>query len=463
MRGGLTIRLAAASALLAVVEGAAFMVLLSSTAELRDLQHQTRKYQDVLVAGNQLGRHVINLQTRLDGFVITGQESALRLWQRDRAAIADQLGSLDRLLMEAPELHARSDGVTHAIRSYLDYSGALIDLVRRNPADARAVTVAEELRRLIEAIGTEVDRFVAIEGGHIDQRLDDTAATDRLATTAAAVGLAGSLLLIVAFAVYLTATIARPVRRAAAMAGQIADGDLDARLPEHGPGEIGMLQRSFNTMARALRHSRSELAKSRVRIVAAADQERRRIERNLHDGIQQRLVTLVLEVRAVEAELPPDSAAQLAEVANGLMATLDELRELSRGIHPAVLSEGGLVPALKALTRRSTIPAELSSDVPIRLPEPVEVAAYYLVCEALANIAKHANASTAYIDARLQDDRLRVTVSDDGIGGATTRSGSGLVGLTDRVEALGGTLSITSPPGQGTTLVADLPLKPADE
>jgi signal transduction histidine kinase len=224
-----------------------------------------------------------------------------------------------------------------------------------------------------------------------------------------------------------------------------------------------MLQRSFNTMARALRHSRAELAKSRVRIVAAADQERRRIERDLHDGIQQRLVTLVLEIRAVETELPPDSAAQLAVVAGGLIATLDELRELSRGIHPAILSEGGLAPALKALARRSTIPAELSADVTTRLPEPVEVAAYYLVCEALTNIAKHADASTAYIEAHLRDDRLRVTVRDDGIGGATPGSGSGLIGLTDRVEALGGTLSITSPPGQGTTLVADLPVRPADQ
>jgi signal transduction histidine kinase len=460
VRGGLTLRLVAASALLAVVEGTAFVVMLRSTAELSDLQHQARKSQDVLVAANQLGRQVIDLETSLRGFVITGQESLLRSWQRAQATIADQAGRLDGVLVEAPELHAPADRITQAIRSYLDYAGPLVEIVRQTPADARTVAVTEEGRRLTEAIRAEFDRFAATEGALIAQRQDQVEATDLRATVAAAVGLAGTLLLIMAFAGYLTATIARPVRRAATMAGRIAGGDLDTRLTEHGPGEIGMLQRSFNTMARALRHSRTELAASRVRIVTAADQERRRIERDLHDGIQQRLVTLVLDVRAAETGLPADTAAQLGEIADGLTSALDELRELSRGIHPAILSEGGLAPALKALTRRSNVPAELDADVPTRLPEPVEVAAYYLVCEALTNTAKYADASTVHIHARLRDGRLRVAVRDDGVGGATPGSGSGLVGLTDRVEALGGTLSITSPPGQGTTLVADLPLEP---
>jgi signal transduction histidine kinase len=247
------------------------------------------------------------------------------------------------------------------------------------------------------------------------------------------------------------------------MAGRIAAGDLDAQLPERGPGEVGELQRSFNTMAHAVRNSRAELAASRARIVAAADQERRRIERDLHDGIQQRLVALVLDLRAVQSGLPPvsgDVLVQLGGVVDDLGAALDELRELSRGIHPAILSEGGLAPALKALTRRSSVPAELHADVPTRLPAAAEVAAYYVVSEALANAAKHAEASIVHIDAHLSDGWLRLSVRDDGVGGAARGSGSGLVGLTDRVEALGGILSITSPPGQGTTLIADLPLEP---
>jgi signal transduction histidine kinase len=170
----------------------------------------------------------------------------------------------------------------------------------------------------------------------------------------------------------------------------------------------------------------------------------------------------VLDLRNAEAAAPPERPelrAQLAGIADGLTGALEELRELSRGIHPAILSEGGLAPALKALARRSAIPVELEVDVRSRLPEPVEVAAYYVVSEALANAAKHAHASVAQVEARARDDLLQLSVSDDGVGGAEPGGGSGLVGLVDRVEALGGTLRVHSPAGQGTRLRIDLPIR----
>jgi signal transduction histidine kinase len=278
---------------------------------------------------------------------------------------------------------------------------------------------------------------------------------------AAATGLAGSSLLIVLFAGYLTRAIVKPIRAVAAMAGRLAGGDLSVRVPERGVAEIGVLERSFNTMAESLQQSRRELAASRTRIVAAGDLARRRIERNLHDGIQQRLVSLVLDLRSTEAAVPqrmPELRAQIAGVADNLTGSLEELRELSRGIHPAILSDGGLSPAIKALARRSAVPVQLDLDIQRRLPEPIEVAAYYVVSEALANTAKHARASIAYVELRAGDGRLQLSVSDDGVGGASNDDGSGLVGLTDRVEALGGTILLDSPRGKGTRLEVDLPI-----
>jgi len=196
--------------------------------------------------------------------------------------------------------------------------------------------------------------------------------------------------------------------------------------------------------------------------VAAGDQARRRIERDLHDGTQQRLVSLVLDLRAAEAAAPPELPelrAQLARVADGLAGALDDLREISRGIHPAILSEGGLGPALKAPARRSAVPVELDVHVQARLPEQVEVAAYYVVSEALANAAKHAHASVAHVEVEARDGSLHLSVRDDGVGGAVPGRGSGLIGLTDRVEALGGRISIASPSGQGTTMLVELPVK----
>jgi PAS domain S-box-containing protein len=207
--------------------------------------------------------------------------------------------------------------------------------------------------------------------------------------------------------------------------------------------------------------SRAELMASRARIVAAADETRRRIERDLHDGTQQQLVSLILELRAAEASEPSEVSElreQLARTARGLGGVLDELQEISRGIHPAILSKGGLERALRALARRSAVPVELDFDAKRRLPEHVEVAAYYVVSEALTNAAKHARASVVCVELEVRDTIVRLAIRDDGIGGAYPGHGSGLVGLSDRIEALGGTLHVTSPSGDGTTLRVAMPL-----
>jgi signal transduction histidine kinase len=209
--------------------------------------------------------------------------------------------------------------------------------------------------------------------------------------------------------------------------------------------------------------SHAELVASRARIVAAFDRARRVLERDLHDGVQQRLVSLALTLRGAQKRVPaglPELDGALSQAAEGLGEVLAELQEISRGIHPAILSQGGLAPALKALARRAAVPVELAIRTGGRLPEPVEVAAYYVVAEALANVAKHARASVACVDVDVDagDGALRLRVRDDGVGGANPMRGSGLIGLNDRVEALGGTMRIDSPAGKGTSLLVTLPI-----
>jgi signal transduction histidine kinase len=207
--------------------------------------------------------------------------------------------------------------------------------------------------------------------------------------------------------------------------------------------------------------SRSQLAASRARIVAASDEARRRVERDLHDGVQQRLVSLALEVRAAQSALPPTLTevwAELSHVVEGLTGALDELREISRGIHPAILSEGGLGAALKTLARRAPIPVALDLHVEEKLPDGVEVAAYYAVSELVTNTAKHANASNVNVDVRCADGILCIVARDNGVGGADPARGSGLTGLRDRIETLGGTIAVRSPKGEGTAVEVALPL-----
>ncbi len=207
----------------------------------------------------------------------------------------------------------------------------------------------------------------------------------------------------------------------------------------------------------------AELAQSRARIVAGADQARKRRERDLHDGAQPRLLHTIVTLQLARETLG-DTAGEVAEfVAEALenaQRAIDETRELARGIHPRILRSGGLGPALETLTRRSAIPVTLELRTEARLAEPVEVTAYYVVSEALANAAKHSNASLVNVAVEATDEGLRLSVTDDGVGGADPARGSGLAGLTDRVEALGGTLTVRSTREEGTHLAVDVPLRP---
>jgi signal transduction histidine kinase len=205
--------------------------------------------------------------------------------------------------------------------------------------------------------------------------------------------------------------------------------------------------------------TREALAASRARLVEAADQERRRIERDLHDGAQQLFVAAALELTMLDRRLddPERARSTLAQAREHLEQGLAELRDLARGIHPAVLTERGLEAALLALVQRAPVPVELAVVLPDRLDAGIEAAAYFVVSEALTNVAKYAGAATASVHVRSTGGSLCVTVADDGVGGARPERGSGLRGLVDRVQAVGGVLDLNSPPGEGTRLRVELP------
>jgi signal transduction histidine kinase len=253
-------------------------------------------------------------------------------------------------------------------------------------------------------------------------------------------------------------TLAGPIVVEGNLWGVIAVVDTHERLS---PDAEERLQKFTELVATAVANaeSRAELAASRARVIATADDARRRIERDLHDGAQQRMVTLAVALRRAQAKRDVDELrADVTRVAEGLTTAAEELRDLSRGIHPAVLTEGGLSPALKALGRRSPVRVKLDLRHDGRLPEQVEVAVYYTMSEALTNASKHAGATYVSVSLSVQEDTLHLSIRDDGIGGADPTLGSGLIGLSDRIQALGGTIELESPPGKGTRLDAEIPV-----
>jgi signal transduction histidine kinase len=580
----------------------------------------------VLVAANHLERLLLDLETGQRGFVITREERFLEPWRRARRAFPRRAAALLALVAGEPTAEQPAREIARSERAYIrDYSVPLVRAARRGDPSARTVAATEAGKRRVDAMRRQFDRLLDAQR-RVDARSEASAdSAARRASATAAIGIASSVALIALFAAYLAQAIVRPVRRAATMARRLAGGDLSARMPETGVGEIGTLERAFNVMGSSLERSRDELAAlaaeqaalrrvatlvahgsppadvfaavgeevgrllpadrafvaryegddtativgawsaagdatpigtryrdpdpsvsllvresgrparvdnypdpgrgpttpgihaavgapitvegrlwglvtvaweswepppprtesrladftelvataianaeaqaeltaSRARIVATADETRRRIERDLHDGAQQRLASLALRLRAAQATVPADLqglSTELDGVAGGLNNALEELREFARGIHPAILAEGGLERALRALARRSAVPVDLNVRTETRLPDRVEVGAYYVVSEALANVAKHADASTVEVEVGSADGVLRISVHDDGRGGADFRGGSGLVGLRDRVEALGGRISLESPPGAGTSLQVELPL-----
>ncbi|MDQ1659290.1 MAG: hypothetical protein QOD41_4373 [Cryptosporangiaceae bacterium] len=260
----------------------------------------------------------------------------------------------------------------------------------------------------------------------------------------------------------LRCAVAVPIHVNGRLWGTIAVGSGEGPLPADTEQRMTQFTDLVAT-AVANAQNRSELIRSRARIVVASDEARRRIERDLHDGAQQGLLALALRLRSAAADRGKsgetrDMRAEITDVAAGLMDVIDELREISRGIHPAILSTAGLRPALRALGRRSAVPVEMDLRIDGDLPEPVEVGAYYVVSEMLTNAAKHAHASVVEVHAEASGGSLRVCVRDDGVGGADPLDGSGLVGLKDRIEALGGTFSMRSPVGRGTTVTCELPV-----
>ena len=459
VRGALLLRTAIASGVLAILIGGAFVLLLVVIDDLRQSARLATQTRNVLVVADTLEKLVIDLETGQRGFVITREERFLDPWKDARAALPAQVRALTSA-RERPTQAARERAIARAIRSYVrDYSVPLVRAARRGDPAARSIATTDEGRRRINALRSAFDRFTATERALLAarQRRDD--ANARRAVIAATGGLVGSIALIALFGAYLTRKIALPVRRAAGMAGRMAGGDLSVRLPETESGEIGELERSFNRMGRSLQTSRAELTASRARVLAAADDARRRVVRDLHDGAQQRLVhtivTLKLARRAQRAsqgtagELVDEALVQ-AERANA------ELRELAHGILPAVLTRGGLRAGVDALVARLDLP--VSTDIaPERFPPGIEANVYFIVAEALTNVVKHAGARRADVRVWVADRTLHVAVRDDGVGGATS-SGPGLIGLEDRLAALGGRLSVESPPGDGTLIAGTLPL-----
>jgi signal transduction histidine kinase len=640
VRPGMTRRMVIASVLLTLLTSAAFAVLLLAIRDQRSSADLAQHSQQVLVASARVERSLVDIETGTRGYLLTGDSRFLQPARAGEAGFAQASSELVDLTTTAEQDEAPGrlaaihvSGTARAIKvkgeSYIrDYFHPLIAAAERGDPAARSVEHAQLGKVIFDDIRWDSNTLERTEQRIAAERDDRARVNANQATIAALAGLGGTIVLVGFFATYLSRVIVRPVRRASVTAHRLASGDLSTRMPTSGVAEIGLLEKSFNTMASSLQRSQSELAElleeqaalrrvatlvaegtspekvfpavteevarllgvdgtrlmryeadetativaswgepkivpegtrialdgrnigalvrsngrpariedyegapgpvaaiarkggvrstvgapivvegrlwgamsafskadkplpsgielrladftdlvgtaisnaqaradltaSRARVVAATDNIRRRIERDLHDGTQQRLVSLVLEVRNAQARVPETQLqlrTELADIAEGLVAAVDDLRELSRGIHPALLARSGLGPAFKALARRSPLPVDLDINLDGRLPDHVEVAAYYLVAEALTNAAKHARPTAVWVAANVLDGRLRLTVRDDGIGGADPANGSGLTGLTDRVEALGGTITVHSPPGEGTRLQVGLPL-----
>jgi signal transduction histidine kinase len=365
-------------------------------------------------------------------------QAALR---RVATLVARAVPSSELLSAVADEL-ARCLGVDHAALVRYESDGAAVVLAAHNAHPFKRMRVGKRFSFQRQSVTTMVFRT------HRASRMDSHDAAGPDAKYISDLGMHSG--------------VGAPIVVAGRLWGAAVVG---SRRPEPLPADTESRVGDFADLvatAIANAEARSELTASRARIVAAADDARRRLERDLHDGAQQRLVSLGLALRTTEASVPPDMPAlreEISDVVEGLTGVSEDLQEISRGIHPAILSRGGLGPALKTLARRSTVPVALNIDMDRRLAESAEVAAYYVVAEALTNVAKHARASEVNVSVMAEDAILLISIRDDGIGGADSGKGSGLVGLTDRVEALGGHLQIDSIAGSGTSLLAAIPFE----
>jgi signal transduction histidine kinase len=619
-----------ASVALAVVVGAGFAVLLRPIQDSRKAERSALHSQEVLIAAHGLEQRVLDLETGQRGFILTRQPQFLVPWQQAREALPQQERALLGLVRGDAAQQARVREIARDARSYIDdYSLPLVNAAARGDPSAHTVAATAEGEARIGVIRGEFAQLLEAERRTSAATARASAAAAHRAYVGLVVGVGASIALVALYAAYLMRAIVGPIRRAATVAGRIAGGDLSARLPESGVGEVGALQRAFNVMGASLERGRDELTAladeqaglrrvatlvaqgasaddvlsavaaeigrlvpadyvligrydldggdlttvgrwrrgagpldlaveraagvrnlaalvrrtgrpartqvdepacepvatnggppsigsavgvpinvdaelwgiviaastreepmpgatearlgsftelvsiaianadakaaltaSRARIVVTADETRRQFQRDLHDGAQQRFVNVMLRLHIAQAAVPPDLpevAADLDVAVVELKGAIDALRDMARGIHPASLKHG-LRSALDALARQSAVPVDLDVWTDGRLPEPIEVAVFYIVSEALTNAAKHGRASNVTIRVEAADDRLRLGVRDDGIGGAEFGRGSGLVGLRDRVEALGGWITLESEPAAGTSLEVELPL-----
>jgi signal transduction histidine kinase len=452
-----------ASALLSLLICGVFTFLIGAIIGMRDAAVLAKHSEEVMNSVNDLKGLVIDLQTGQRGYRITRDEKFLEPWTAARANFSAKADELRRLAAaHEPGQGNRAKEIAQDSESYIsDYSDPVVKAVRANlDTDMNGKLSPGEGKRRIDRLRGQFDEFIRIERSLSREHYARSSQATHRAVVVAVGGIGASILLIVAFGTYLTHGVVRPVRRTSRMAGAVARGDLSVRMPETSKAEIGHLERSFNSMADSLQRNRDELAASRARVVVAGDAARRRIERDLHDGIQQRLVTLGLELRMAEDDTPPEQESlksRLSWTVQELTDVLRELREISRGIHPAILSKGGLNPAVATLARRSPVPVDYHLKVHRRLGERAEVAVYYVVSEALTNAAKHANASCVHVELSADGEDVRLLIRDDGVGGADLNRGSGLIGLRDRVEALGGEIKIMSPVNAGTTLFVRIP------
>jgi PAS domain S-box-containing protein len=374
--------------------------------------------------------------------------------------LADEQAALRRVAT----LVARGLPPTEIFAAVAEEVGRLVSIdgtrILRYEADGTATVIAGWSESVEIPSELEVGARLALEGESVSTRVLRTGRPARIDSYANAAG-----------------PLSEPLQgagvRSAAGAPIIVEGRLwgviaaGSTKPEPLPPGMELRLAEFTELlatAIANAESRAELTASRARIVAASDEARRRIERDLHDGAQQRLVTLGLALRAAERRVPSEIVelrGDLSRVAEDIENVLEDLREMSRGIHPAILGKGGLGPALKTLARRAPIPVEVDVRAGTRFPAPVEAAAYYVASEALTNAVRHAQASVVRITLEERASGFQLSIRDDGAGGADPRKGSGLIGLHDRVEALGGSIDLSSALGEGTRIVVELPLRPA--
>jgi signal transduction histidine kinase len=452
----------AAIAITAGIAGSLLLVILYAGAVVRSI---VRPVVGLAAMAGRLAGGDLALRTPENG---TGEIGALQRSFNDMARsleasrdelhqLAEEQSALRRVATLVARGASPSDVFAAVVTEVCGLLGAdVATLLRYEPADTATVVASHSDSGRETAVGARA----AVEGENVVVMVFRTGRPARLeGTIRGSDGLAA-----LSRGQDVHARIGIPIVVAGRLWGVMACG---WSAPERMPIGVDDRVKEFTELvatAVANADGRAQLTASRARIVAAADDARRRIERDLHDGTQQRLVSLALELRGAEATVRPEQEelrAQLAHVARGLAAATEDLQRISRGIHPAILSEGGLGPALKTLARRSPIPVELNVRTDGRLPQAAEVAVYYVVSEALTNAAKHARASTVRVDVTARDTVVELSIRDDGVGGADAGRGSGLIGLADRVETLGGELEIASPVGSGTVLHVELPIEPS--